>query len=50
MLDEEGASDWGGGDGSDVDYFVSYSSEHSSFSVALGDKGSDTGDPENHSE
>ena len=39
----------GGGDGSDVDDRVSYSSKHSSYSAALGDNDSDIGDPENHS-
>ena len=38
-----------GGDRSDVDDRVSYSSGHSGYSAALGDNDSDIRDPENHS-
>ena len=51
MVDDEGSSECSSRNGSDADYRVSYSinSEHSSYSDALLDNGSDTGDPEEHS-
>ena len=49
MVDEKGSSKCSGGNGSDADDRVSYSSEHSSYSDTLLDNGSDTGDPEEHS-